>query len=52
MVNPGTIMVEAVESRVNAATAARDVVGLWIELVQFHIQNSTDLLLVPTLCYI
>jgi hypothetical protein len=40
MVNQGTIMVEAVESRVNAV-AARDVVGLCLDLVQLRIKNST-----------
>jgi len=49
MVNQETIMVEAVESRVNVV-AARDVEGLWLDFVQFHIRNSTYLLLVPTLC--
>jgi hypothetical protein len=51
MVNRGTIMVETVESRVNAV-AARDMVGLWLDLVQFHIKNSKYLLLVTTSCYI
>jgi hypothetical protein len=39
MVNQGTIMVEAVESRVNPV-ATRGIVGLWLDLVQFHIKNS------------
>jgi hypothetical protein len=51
MINQGTIMLRAVESRVNAV-ATRDMVGLWLGLVQLHIQNSTYLLLTPTLCYI
>ena len=52
MVNQEAILVEAVESRVNDM-AARDMVGLWLELVQFHTKNSTYsyLLLVPTVGY-
>jgi hypothetical protein len=45
MVNQGTV--KAVESRVNAE-ATRDMVGLWLDLIEVHIQKFTYLLMAPT----